>query len=58
MCTRARYSPRIPSVSSWAPEKIAQSWEAIGDRSAEIIPEGGMQQSAIEFEKAQRAGRD
>ena len=44
-------------VDDQAPEKIAQSWEAIGDRSAEIIPEGGMQQSAIEFEKAQRAGR-
>lgn len=38
-----------------APETIARNWAAIGDRTNETIPEGGMQQSAWEFEKAQRA---
>jgi NAD(P)-dependent dehydrogenase (short-subunit alcohol dehydrogenase family) len=42
-------------VDDQAPETIAQNWAAIGDRTNEIIPEGGMQQSAIEFEKARRA---
>jgi len=38
-----------------AAETIARSWESIGDRANEIIPEGGMQQSQLEFEKARLA---
>ena len=43
-------------VDDQAEETIAQNWEAIGDRTTEIIPEGGMQQSQLEFEKARLAG--
>jgi NAD(P)-dependent dehydrogenase (short-subunit alcohol dehydrogenase family) len=39
-----------------AAETVARSWEAIGDRTAETIPEGGMQQSQLEYEKARLAG--
>jgi NAD(P)-dependent dehydrogenase (short-subunit alcohol dehydrogenase family) len=40
-----------------AAETVARSWEAIGDRAAESIPEGGMQQSQLEFEKARLAAQ-
>jgi NAD(P)-dependent dehydrogenase (short-subunit alcohol dehydrogenase family) len=43
-------------VDDQAEETIAQNWEAIGDRTTETIPEGGMQQSQLEFEKARLAG--
>ena len=43
-------------VDDQADETIAQNWEAIGDRTNETIPEGGMQQSQLEFEKARLAG--
>jgi hypothetical protein len=43
-------------VDDQAAETVAQSWEAIGDRTTESVPEGGMQQSQVEFEKARLAG--
>lgn len=42
-------------VDDQAAELVAQSWEAIGDRTTESIPEHGMQQSQLEFEKARLA---
>ena len=43
-------------VDDQAADTVAQNWEAIGDRVTETIPEGGMQQSRLEFEKARLAG--
>jgi NAD(P)-dependent dehydrogenase (short-subunit alcohol dehydrogenase family) len=42
-------------VETQAAETVAQNWEAIGDRTTESIPDGGMQQSQLEFEKARLA---
>jgi hypothetical protein len=39
-----------------AAETVAQSWDAIGDRTMESLPETGFQQSQLEFEKARLAG--
>jgi len=43
-------------VDDQAAETVAQNWEAIGDRATETVPDGGMQQSELEFEKARLAG--
>jgi NAD(P)-dependent dehydrogenase (short-subunit alcohol dehydrogenase family) len=43
-------------VDEQAAETLAQNWQAVGDRTTETIPEGGMQQSQLEFEKARLAG--
>jgi NAD(P)-dependent dehydrogenase (short-subunit alcohol dehydrogenase family) len=46
----------LAGVEAQAAETVAQNWEAIGDRTTESIPDGGMQQSQLEFEKARLAG--
>jgi len=39
-------------VDDQAAETVAQSWDSIGDRAAEMVPEAGGLQSQLEFEKA------
>jgi hypothetical protein len=39
-------------VDDQAAETVAQSWDSIGDRAAEIVPDAGGLQSQVEFEKA------
>jgi NAD(P)-dependent dehydrogenase (short-subunit alcohol dehydrogenase family) len=36
-------------------ERVAESWQAIADRSGEIVPEGGFAQSQMEIEKTKRS---
>jgi NAD(P)-dependent dehydrogenase (short-subunit alcohol dehydrogenase family) len=36
-------------------ECVAESWQAIADRSGEIVPEGGFAQSQMEIEKTKRS---
>jgi NAD(P)-dependent dehydrogenase (short-subunit alcohol dehydrogenase family) len=40
-----------------AAEAVAQNWNAIGDRAAEIVPDAGTVQSQLEIEKARLATR-
>jgi NAD(P)-dependent dehydrogenase (short-subunit alcohol dehydrogenase family) len=36
-------------------ERVAENWQAIADRSGEIVPEGGFAQSQMEIDKAKRS---